>query len=338
MRTQSFGGILRFNFGVLSEYDEIIDTAIALAEETDEAFAISVNRSSGTLGLSSETDTAFALANSKTLSIGLAEETDSAFSANADKPIPASIGLASETDAAFAVNPVDKVAIGLASGSDTAFSTGFAKSVAIGLASESDTAFSMGYELILFEDTFTESSDTALGSHTPDVGTSWNVYDGSLTVAAATDDVGPTGTNGDYRANTNDLGVTEFTIEAQWKGSVSGSEIRGWGVFARNTADDGFDGWVAEFMAHVPGYLTEIVGGSGGYATGSWPGTDAWMKAEITTSGISLYSSDDGVNWTLRRTQSGNPNPTTGTYAGIFFYDFGSTTPLPITYIKIYAS
>lgn len=75
-----------------------ISASIGLASETDTAFSMSASKSSS-VGLATETDTAFGLSSSKSLGVGLASETDSAFPVT--HSVSRSIGLATETDTAF---------------------------------------------------------------------------------------------------------------------------------------------------------------------------------------------------------------------------------------------
>lgn len=100
---------------------------------------------SGTIGLVTETDSAFAITPLRTHAIGLSTETDTAFGMT---PLRVhALGLVSETDAAFAMASAKAKAIGLTSENDTAFGFTAAKRVTIGIGTETDSGFSMAAQL-----------------------------------------------------------------------------------------------------------------------------------------------------------------------------------------------
>lgn len=111
--------------------------SVGVATETDSAFAIESDQAAG-VGLASETDTAQALTVVQTSAVGVASETDSAMALAIAQS--AAIGLASETDSAAAVTATSTIAVGLASETDAPQTLDAAQSRAIGLASETDAA------------------------------------------------------------------------------------------------------------------------------------------------------------------------------------------------------
>jgi hypothetical protein len=76
-----------------------------------------------------------------------------------------------------------------------------------------------------FVDTFTESSDTNLSSHTPDTGTGWTLLTGSasdLKVIAATDILRLDGApSPPVYCNSDDFSSSNYEVEGKWSGFTS---------------------------------------------------------------------------------------------------------------------
>jgi hypothetical protein len=134
--------------------------SIGIASETDTAFthtaakrkAVGLSAETDTaqaltrvksraIGISSETDSAFAVGKSKVKAIGLNTETDTALAATSRKT--KAIGLVTETDTAQAHTSLRTRAVGQAQETDSAFATGKLKTLAVGQASETDTALAV---------------------------------------------------------------------------------------------------------------------------------------------------------------------------------------------------
>lgn len=93
---------------------------------------------------------------------------------------------------------------------------------------------------IIFQDTFVETSDTALTSHVPDIGTSWVqvLLTGTfvLQVIAATDDLstsGSGGSNGQLCKINPAPSVAEYDIEYVLNTVDAGAAGRSWGAVAK---------------------------------------------------------------------------------------------------------
>lgn len=93
---------------------------------------------------------------------------------------------------------------------------------------------------IIFQDTFTEASDTALTSHVPDIGTGWVqvLLTGTfvLQVIAATDDLstsGSGGSNGQLVKIDPAPSVAEYDIEYTLNTVDAGAAGRSWGAVAK---------------------------------------------------------------------------------------------------------
>ena len=110
---------------------------VGLATESDSAFAAGVARTLAA-GLATETDTGLAATVARTLAAGQALETDSAFPAGVARTLAA--GLATETDTALAAAVARALGVGQALETDSAFAVTFARALAIGQALETDSA------------------------------------------------------------------------------------------------------------------------------------------------------------------------------------------------------
>ncbi|MEE8551490.1 MAG: hypothetical protein V3T08_09595 [Gemmatimonadota bacterium] len=131
--------------------------SVGLATETDTAFGISIVKTAPvglaqeadtalaiivakavTAALAQETDTGLGVSHSRALALALALETDSALALTIAKNL--AVALAQETDTAFPVSSGSVIAVGLAQEADTALAVAFSRALQVGLASESDTA------------------------------------------------------------------------------------------------------------------------------------------------------------------------------------------------------
>ncbi|MHC4690841.1 MAG: LamG-like jellyroll fold domain-containing protein, partial [Planctomycetota bacterium] len=99
------------------------------------------------VGLSTETDTAFAVQPERTYPLGQAVETDTAFAIQPERTYP--LGQAVETDTAFAIQPERIYPLGQAVETDTAFGLILEQKIAVNQAVETDTAFAITEVLTL---------------------------------------------------------------------------------------------------------------------------------------------------------------------------------------------
>lgn len=114
----------------------------ALGQATEADSALPVSRSkSRAFGLTTETDTPPALAPAKATSLGLVASDESALTLSATK-IKA-FGLPSEVNDGFPIGLMKSLALGLPSTVETAFTLGRSKSRVLGLVSEFDTVFAL---------------------------------------------------------------------------------------------------------------------------------------------------------------------------------------------------
>lgn len=88
--------------------------------------------------------------------------------------------------------------------------------------------------MAFLSDTFTEASDTALGSHTPDVGGTWTVFSaGGMTVAASEDRVrGDSSSSSGAAYNSASPASDEYDVEAIVRRTTSDSNPLG-GIYVR---------------------------------------------------------------------------------------------------------
>jgi hypothetical protein len=112
------------------------------------------------VGLSTETDSAFGVAWSKAMSVGLVGETDSAQAIVAIRTHAAA--QAQETDSAPAVTHKKAVAVGLAAESDSAQTARSVRTIAAGLASETDSASAITRKKVAHVG-LAEETDEAIG-------------------------------------------------------------------------------------------------------------------------------------------------------------------------------
>lgn len=115
---------------------------LGLVTETGTAFAIAKSKQ-GALGEVLETDSAFSLTRSKAKTLGEPVETDSAFAVAPTKNLP--LGLTAEADSAFAVSRAKALGLGLASEVGSTFGLSATKLLALALALETDTASPLGF-------------------------------------------------------------------------------------------------------------------------------------------------------------------------------------------------
>lgn len=110
---------------------------VGLTTETDSAFAVGKSKLR-LVGLNTEADSALALLAQKAKAIGLTSETDSSLTAGRAKLRV--VGLNTETDEALPLRTTIVQPVGLATETDSALSAGRSKALAVGLASEADSA------------------------------------------------------------------------------------------------------------------------------------------------------------------------------------------------------
>ena len=133
------------------------DVPISVALESDSAFPITWSKSMS-IGTAAETDTGFSVTPERGYDVGLADETDSAFAVGSAKA--EAIGRADEIDTAFAMTIDRGYSVGQAEETDSAFSVAWSKAMDIGLATESDTAFPVGSGSATLIGTAEESSSS----------------------------------------------------------------------------------------------------------------------------------------------------------------------------------
>lgn len=110
---------------------------VGLATETDSAFA-ATGLKTRSIGLATSNESALAASLFKTLTVGLATEADSALAATHTRTIP--IGLATETDSALALVLAKTISVGLATSNESALPVTINRTLAVGLALETDSA------------------------------------------------------------------------------------------------------------------------------------------------------------------------------------------------------
>jgi len=176
-------------------------------------------------------------------------------------------------------------------------------------------------DIIVASDTFTEGTDTALASHTPDVGTSWVVGSGtgSATVVAATDKaVAATNSNGNRHYISDSLGRDiGVYAEGDFTRPASGSTLF-WGPTLRVVTATGLEKVYLDFATSTAlygvhnGTTKETVGGS-------WSaGVTKRMRVEITPSGVVRGFVDGSLVLTHTVPVSAGSDPNAGIVLGTF--------------------
>lgn len=94
-----------------------------------------------TVGLGTETDSGLAVGSAKALSVGLPVDTQAALALTASKTL--GVGLSTETDTALAVSTATGTPVGLATSTETALATSVAKVLGVGLGTETDEALAV---------------------------------------------------------------------------------------------------------------------------------------------------------------------------------------------------
>lgn len=139
---------------------------------------------------------------------------------------------------------------------------------------------------IIFNDTFTETGDTLLESHVPDIGTSWTIIvsngpgTGQMKVDAASDTV--------YGEGPNSVGGAWYTADVTY--STANYEVEG-------TLNPG--GNFGATRTLWLGCRYQNVGGHDGYG--------AWIEEAAGANDIQLYKFDNGVSMKLSSTEDTNP-------------------------------
>ena len=191
---------------------------------------------------------------------------------------------------------------------------------------------------VVFNDTFTEGSDTALGSHTPDVGTGWTVSVGSIDVVASSDVARGTSTFSGHRANTDNLSVINYSVSLEVVTLPAGTY-----VFAGPRARFGSS------SATTGGLEFTYDRGIGGWtlddttSSASWPGDGTYMMLEVIGSTAIGYTSPNGTDdsWTqVINDTSFTDSSSYGHFAGILGgeFDGGSLPELDNFVVRINAS
>ena len=138
---------------------------------------------------------------------------------------------------------------------------------------------------VVFNDTFTEVSDTTLASHTPDTGTSWTDRSNGtplLEVSAATDvcspDASQNGKNTSYEAIYT-VGTADYDVEVDITVEGPGNDDAA-GVLARFT--DSANLWAIRVFADKAG-------------------NDAYIGKKVTSTRTIVSSTDTDNDWTTGR-------------------------------------
>lgn len=167
------------------------------------------------------------------------------------------------------------------------------------------------------QDSFTEASDTALASHTPDVGAGWSVEASEFTVLGATDNLQHNANTSRFARKGDDIGASAMDVSI--KGAAEGTSARLFGPAGRMTTAD-FTNAInfslngngeLEIFQEISGTRTRLAGPTAlsGYADG----TVYTLKLEIRASSIKGYV--DGVE---RISYTASDPLNTNQYAGIF--------------------
>jgi hypothetical protein len=178
---------------------------------------------------------------------------------------------------------------------------------------------------IVGSDTFTESSNTDLENHTPDVGSGWSVPGaGNFAIVGSNDDVSHTvGTTFDIARKEDDIGDDAMDVSASCKthsatGSrhsgvaarVSGSDLDNGFLAVLRTANSSEDGNISLYLfKKVSGTVTEL----GSYTAGINSNELHTIKLSIRSGSQKVYLDD------VERISATEPDSTLqgNTYAGI---------------------
>jgi hypothetical protein len=189
-------------------------------------------------------------------------------------------------------------------------------------------------------DTFTESSNTALTSHTPDTGGPWTAfynYSGQIIVNAA-----------------SDYAVLDGAFSP-----TSGTGYRAQGVAISSISDGYIQGYLDNSQSNYPAFIIKRTGASTYYmlsnnnlyrvisgastSLGGVGGSGNWYRFQATGSNptylkIERRTAENllGTGWGLETTDSVASNQTTTGDAGLYLldsYNFDTSTPSPCGYV-----
>jgi len=157
------------------------------------------------------------------------------------------------------------------------------------------------------QDTFTEGSNTALQSHTPDIGSGWTNEANQFTVLAASDDLRHDTTALQRTRKGDDIGDDNMVVTAEVK--VANTANRVAGVCARMSTD-GFADQYEAYLLRNSGTQQDVVlfknvGGArtqlGSTATITLnSSTYIWLRLTIGAGTQLVETSPDGSAWTTR--------------------------------------
>lgn len=150
-------------------------------------------------------------------------------------------------------------------------------------------------------DTFTETSDTALGSHTPDVGGTWTVFSaGGMTVAASEDRVrGDSSSSSGAAYNSASPASDEYDVEAIVRRTTSDSNPLG-GIYVRY--DTAGPHYVQMYMSQ-PDSLLVMQEVQSGAVSESSTYAKTWTADQNYTFKIEARNGSNGVKGYLDGTQ-----------------------------------
>lgn len=174
------------------------------------------------------------------------------------------------------------------------------------------------------DDTFTASTDAALTAHTADKGGPWTTPAFTWKVRASDDVLVNVDPNSDALAYTNNLGGTQYQITLVDVRAVSWTN-RAFGFLSRIDTPGsagigvGYDGISGQYFI-VGAYSNTFYAG---LTEGPPPQGADWR---LTCRGNVFTLEINGVVKLTTTITSGEQNPTTGVYAGLFSYDFNGTT------------
>ena len=145
---------------------------------------------------------------------------------------------------------------------------------------------------LVFSDTFTEASDVALGSHTPEVGTGWNVIIGDINVRSDLDRATAANAGAGNRALCqDDFGTDGYDVEADiW---ISASATVFGGVIGRAQSASVLGPDFCEFTYDEgPGGWSLTAGEESDFVSEAFPTAPANVRLEVRNTGIKGYVND----------------------------------------------
>lgn len=141
---------------------------------------------------------------------------------------------------------------------------------------------------IYVSDTFTEASDTALESHTPNVGGTWNVWVGGITVESG-GNCRDNGSSNWNRANMGSIGATVYDISANITCPGTLGQYIAPGIGGRHTTTSAADGYEFIYNRDTETFQLKENGTVVSSSAEAWPGDGALMLLSIRASEVVGY-------------------------------------------------